>query len=262
MGNCMLLATISERKCTPHGVWLSMLPDIRIGILVPAGNVVHEREFARLRPRAVSFRFAGFHYPMGGPGFCSDILRELDAPLHELGAWGARIVLLGCTTASMLCAGEGWQARLQEIAQVPVITAAAAVSKALTALNIRALAVATPYGESNNRIITQYLESRQVTVSAIRGMALDRSPEAWRAASAVNAEQMLNLALDVDVAAAEGLFLPCTGVVSLAALDPFERLRGKPALSSVQAGFWASLQHLGIDGRCADGGRLLRGWDF
>jgi arylmalonate decarboxylase len=241
---------------------MGMLPEIRIGVLVPAGNVVHEREFARLRPPTVSFRFAGFNYPPAGPAFCTDMLHEFEAPLHELGAWGARLVLVGCTTASMLCEAEHWQAGLQAIAQVPVITAAAAVSEALAALNIRCLAVATPYGEVNNRIIVQYLESRQVTVASIRGIALDRSPEVWRTAPTVTADQMLDFGLGVDVDAAEGLYLPCTGVVSLEVLEPFERRRGKPALSSVQAGFWASLRHLGIDGRRAAGGRLLRGWDF
>ena len=241
---------------------MATLPEIRIGVLVPAGNVVHEREFARLRPRAVGFRFAGFHYPSAGADFCDHTLRAFEAPLHELAAWGARLVLVGCTTASMLCAGERWQARLQDIAQIPVITAAAAVDEALVALRLRSLAVATPYGEVNNRIVTQYLETRRVTVTAIRGMALDRSLEAWRDAPAVTADQMLELGLDVDVDAAEGLYLPCTGVVSMDALEPFERRRGKPALSSVQAGFWASLRHLGVDGRRDDCGRLLRSWDF
>ena len=190
------------------------------------------------------------------------MLREFEAPLHELGAWGARLVLVGCTTASMLCATEHWQTRLQEIAQLPVITAAAAVSQALAALQLRSLAVATPYGEVNNLIITQYLESRQVSVAAIRGMALDRSPEAWRDAPAVTADEMFEFSLGVDVEAAEGMYLPCTGVVSVDALEPFERRRGKPALSSVQAGFWASLRHLGVDGRRDGGGRLLRDWDF
>ena len=241
---------------------MAKLPEIRIGVLVPAGNVVHEREFARLRPPAVSFHFARFGYPRAGDAFCGDMLRELEAPLHELGAWGARRVLVGCTTASMLCATERWQTRLQEIAQVPVITAAAAVGQALAALRLRSLAVATPYGEVNNLIITRYLEARQVSVAAIRGMALDRSPEAWRDAPAVTAGEMLEFGLGVDVEAADGLYLPCTGVVSVDVLEPFERRRGKPALSSVQAGFWASLRHLGVDGRRDDGGRLLRDWDF
>lgn len=238
------------------------LPGIRVGVLVPAGNLVHEREFARLRPDAVDFRFAGFDYPAAGPRFCGDMLEQFAGPLRELRTWGAQLVLVGCTTASMQCAQGAWAASLQEIAQVPVITAAAAVNLALDALHIHSVAVATPYGDANNRIIAHYLESQQVAVPAIRGMALDRSPQTWRAAPQVTAQQMLEFSLGVDVEAAQALYLPCTGVTSIETVELFERRRAKPALSSVQAGYWASLRRLGIDGRREDGGRLLRCWDF
>ena len=45
---------------------MPMNHDVRIGVLVPAGNTIHEREFAALRPDGVEFRFArgarGFSY--------------------------------------------------------------------------------------------------------------------------------------------------------------------------------------------------------
>lgn len=55
--------------------------DIRIGVLVPAGNSIHEREFAALRPSRVAFRFAGFGYPPADAAdFCADLTTRMAEP--------------------------------------------------------------------------------------------------------------------------------------------------------------------------------------
>ena len=68
------------------------------------------------------------------------------------------------------------------------------------------------------------------------------------------------LGLSIDAAPVEALYLPCTGLASIEAIGLWERRTGKPAISSVQAGFWASLQRLGVEGRRAGAGRLIENW--
>ena len=58
--------------------------------------------------------------------------------------------------------------------------------------------------------------------------------------------------------AAHGLYLPCTGMCSLEASEEFETQTRKPAFSSVQPGYWASMRQLGVDGRQPGCGRLLQ----
>ena len=155
--------------------------DRRCGVLVPAGNVVHEREFAALRPPGVSFRFAPFRYPdMSASTACNDLVTALSTPLAELAAWQPEIVLLGCTTASMICTSPALYRRLEELAGCPMISAAEGVRSALTALEITSLAVATPYGPDANSIIRHYLEQNCCPVSTIAGQGFDRAPAAWK----------------------------------------------------------------------------------
>ena len=45
-------------------------------------------------------------------------------------------------------------------------------------------------------------------------------------------------------------------------LAELEKKPGKTAISSVQAGFWAALRRIGLDGRQEGYGRLLSTWDF
>ena len=237
---------------------------VRVGVLVPAGNTIHEREFAALRPEGVEFRFAGFSYPpMGTPEFCADLFTQMAAPVAELKAWGARAMLVGCTTASMLCADPAREAQLQQLAGVPVVTAASAVRDALAALGMKRIAVATPYGARGNGVVVDYLRTLGIETVAIRGLDLDRSPEVWkREAPALTPQQVVELGQSIDSPAAEAMYLPCTGIGSVEAIDLYERRTGKPALSSVQAGFWATLRSLGIDARQDRAGRLVSEWNI
>ncbi len=185
----------------------------------------------------------------------------MEQPLRDLAAWGAELTLIGCTTASMDCTDSGCQRRLEEAVGVPILSAAQAVREAITALQVRRLAVATPYGDKNNDIVSRYLHSIGVQVSAIAGLGLDVSPESWATVrGSLGRDRLYELAVSIDSADAEALYLPCTGVASLEIIDRFERMTAKPAVSSVQAGFWASLRRLRIDGSTPDAGRLVRRW--
>lgn len=240
---------------------MNINPHIRIGALVPTGNVVLEREFRRLSPRAVDVRVLGFSYPGVGGDFCADLAHTARAPLDELVAWGAQLIFFGCTAASMRCDAPEHHAALEAIAGVPVITAAQAVLAALAALRVRRLTVATPYGAAGNSLINEFLSAHNAEVAAIKGLEFDRSPEIWSArAPTLPPQELLDFSLSFDSPASQALFLPCTAVGSLDTIELFEQRTGKPAVSSVQAGFWASLQRLGVDGCQSGAGRLLRDW--
>jgi maleate isomerase len=233
----------------------------RIGVLVPRGNVVHEREVERLWPEGVSIRVLPFDYPIGASDFCASLGDSLVTPLADLRRWGAEAVLVGCTTASMMCAGPGFDARLGELAGAPVITAARASSLAAMALGVGRLAVASPYGEPNNKIVLDFLRREGFEIAALEALGLDADLDVWRAkAIPMPAEDVLALCVAADCEGADAVYLPCTGVGSLDAIAMFEQRTGKPAFSSVQAGFWATLRTAGIDGRQDGTGRLIREW--
>jgi maleate cis-trans isomerase len=239
-------------------------PERRIGVIVPAGNIVHEYEFARMRPEGVRFRFAPFVYPArDASDFCGALIDQFAPPLKEMRAWGAEAVLVGCTTASMLCGAPDHVARMERLAGVPVVTAAGAVQEAMNALGLKSVAVATPYGARSNAVVSEFLERSGVRVSAIAGFGYDSSPETWREkATTLTPPEVTALCLSVDRPDAQGLYLPCTGIRSVEALAGLERDRGKPALSSVQVGFWAALHRLGLDGRQEGFGHLIAQWNI
>jgi maleate cis-trans isomerase len=212
----------------------------------------------------VRFHFAPFTYPArDAADFCGELALKYAAPLQEMRAWGAELVLIGCTTASMACGAPEHIAPLEKLAGVPVITAAGAVREAITALGLRTVAVATPYSAPSNRIVADFLERSGLRVSAIRGLEYDTSPQIWREkATPLTPPEVQAFCASIDQPDADALYLPCTGIRSVEALSALEDQCRKPAFSSVQAGFWASLRRLGLDGRQDGFGRLISTWDY
>ena len=241
-----------------------MTPEIRIGVIVPRGNSIHENEFMRLDSEGVRFRFTPFSYPgFNSTDFCGDLTAGMSAPIAELRAWGAEAILIGCTTASMVCGSQRWREDLERLANVPVVTAAEASRQAIAALGVTNIAVATPYGDAGNQTVNNFLVENGFTVATIKGLGLDRSIETWlREAPSLSAKELFDFSLTVDSAHADAFYLPCVGINSLEVLDQLEKKTGKPAFSSVQAGYWSILRRLGADGRASGFGRLIEIWDF
>lgn len=240
----------------------------RIGVLVPAGNTLHAREFVALEAMAppaspIEFVFRDFSYPAPGVGdFCSALAMQFAPPLAQLRAAGVSAVLIGCTAASMRCASPAYDAALAELAGAPVITAAGATRWALHALGLQRIVVATPYGAASNTIVRDYLESLGVTVAAIEGFGYDASPEIWaREVPQVDGPRGVEFALQIESRAAapavQGVYFPCTGMASVEAIGAYETRTGRVAIGSVLAGYWATLGLLGLLAPAPAGPKLL-----
>ncbi len=131
----------------------------------------------------------------------------------------------------MECADPTSEARIASVAGVPLISAARASKQAASALSVRRLAGATPYGSAANEVIESFLEGGGIEVTCIQG--LDH-PAAQFAAKAgrLTTEDVLGLDAQTDRAAAEAIYYPFTAVPSLEAITLLEARTGKPAFSS------------------------------
>ena len=232
----------------------------RVGVLVPQGSAVHEAEFGRMPHDQVEFRFASFVLPAPcTAAFCARLVAAVSVPMNALRQWGVDLVLLGCTTASISCEDTPWRSVLADLAGVPLVTAAGASRAALATLGLRRLAVVTPYRAASNAIVRRFLECSSTEFVRIDGIDFEAPPERWSAVvGAITPDAILHRSLRLDGPDVDGLYLPCTGMVSVAVVKTFERRTGKTATSSVQAAYWSVLNALGLESRRADEGLLLR----
>ncbi len=234
----------------------------KIGVLVPAGNLIHEEEFGLLAPDHIEFHFQGFAIPAAdSPAYCDELKDCMQEPIRQLRQWGADAILIGCTAASMRCGDKKKISDLEELAGVPITTAAKAISDALQWLSITSLAIATPYGDKGNQTVADFVRGLGIDVVSIKGLEFDSSPEVWKKeTNAMTPGDVIDFVMSLDIYDADAIFLPCTGLRSLETLQKLESTTDKRALSSVQAGYWAALNTLGIQDRKPGFGKLIEDW--
>ena len=134
---------------------------------------------------------------------------------------------------------------------VPVVTPPDAACEAFAALGVRRIALLTPYLPETTEPMVDYFEGRGLTIVAAQCLGLADDRDMGR----VSAETILAAAAAVDTPEAEAVFLSCTALPAVGAIDRIERDLGKPAVSSNQASLWRALAHAGV---AAEGpGRLF-----
>lgn len=217
----------------------------RIGLIVPSKNTNNETEFWHLAPPGVTVHTSRvLSVGQSSRQSFMDMAVALDRAADELATAEVDIVAYGCTTGSIVCPMPDLIARMQQRACAPALTTAAAVVAAMRALNMRRIAVATPYVAFLNESETAFFREYGFDVLCLKTLDLGHTEEERRAIGRVPAEAVYRLARSVDRDDADGVLISCTDLATVGILADLERELGKPVVSSNQACFWACLRML------------------
>ena len=226
----------------------------KLGLLVPPGNTQMEKDFHRYLPDSVDLHVNRLHISEEAYSRPEDHSPEMTdnvaEPARLLSKAKPELMVFGCTGASFLH-GVGWDQevvrRIEDAADgIPAIAAAQAVVEALRALDIKQVAVGTPYTEDSNQRLRRFLTDSGFTINSLEG----RVPH--------DPDEIYKMGLRIDRPEADGLLLSCTAI---AAWDEVERLEGqlrKPVVTSNQASMWLALLRMEVGDPVLDAGRLFR----
>ena len=143
---------------------------------------------------------------------------------------------------------------LSAVVKAPAVTAAGAMADCLKANGIRRVNVVTPYVETTNEKLRQFLAACGIEVVQLATFdMLDMFDHAKIEPADVYAK-----AKTLDHTKAEATFIACTQVRALEVVDLLEQDIGKPVYSVNQACAWQAFSLLGIDPGIANRGSLLR----
>ncbi len=232
----------------------------RIGVIVPPSNTVNEAEFARLAPEGVTFHFT--RSPMHADPAHDDFKEMLGAvadSVSDLALANVDAVAFGCTADSMACPADRLIGTMRDNnGGKPAVSTAGAILKALEALGVTTVGMATPYIEATNEHEKHFLEEHGIRVVAMAGLGLNTGWEGIQKMSRVPPAQVFEHAKSVDRPEAQAILICCTDFNTLDVIEPLEQALGKPVVSSNTASFWASLRAAGIEDRIDGYGKLLR----
>lgn len=230
----------------------------KLGFLVPSVNVVLEPEVYKMIPEGVSAHFARMRITK----VTEDQLKALAdvyMPKAVEGLADAKVdvIAFGCTGGSLI-KGIGHDqeiiSAIEKSTGIPATTTSTAVIKALNEMGIKKVSVATPYEEWLNLKEKKFLEGNGFKVMSIKGLGVTVDPEKI---PKVHPEAVYELAREVNMPEADGIFISCTDFRTIEVLDALETDLDKPVISSNQSTVWMTLRMAGVNESIKGFGQLL-----
>jgi maleate isomerase len=232
----------------------------RLGFLLPPGNPTVEPEMIALAPEGVSVHFHRMA-AHGAPGSLvgqdertRTMIDNIDASIELLASVEPDVIVVAHTATSYYLGREreaDLLARLEKSTGTRVITAFGSVLRAFERLDVRRLALGTPYSAETTLQGKAHLEAHGLEVvnfANLQGVTNIYDETAERA---------YRLARLVDRENAETVFLSGTGMPTVQVLELLEQDLRKPVISSASAMIWRALRLAGVGQLIPGCGRLL-----
>ena len=234
----------------------------RIGLLVPAINVVMEPELYLMAPEGVSIhsaRMASFgpsshqsYAEMGSFARQGSTLLKMTDP---------SVMVFGCTSCSFIEDEKKIVRILEEETGAPAVSTSGAVVEALRFLNVRTLAVATPYVEFINDAERAWLTAEGFDVRDLKGLQLGKDEFERKLMGRQPAQIAYLLAVELAQSGPDCVFISCMNFASAPLIEMLEGDLGIPVVTSNQATLWAALRRAGFRSPIEGFGRLMRKLD-
>jgi maleate isomerase len=228
----------------------------RIGLITVVSGSSTEAEFNRYVPEGVAVLTT--RIPLGGISLeaLTEMRRHLDEAASLLAGAEVDVIVFACTAGSLV-RGVGYDKEIIEALQsrtgVPVTTTSTGVVKALSALGIKKIGVATPYPDDVNQAEKAFLEGSGFEVACIKGLELLEP----RLVPQVPPGEMYRLAKEVFSEDVEGIFISCTGLHVDTIIELLEKDLRKPVITSNQVMLWDVLRKINISEKIEGLGRLF-----
>lgn len=228
----------------------------RIGLIVPSTNTTNEPEFVDHVPPDVSVHTARVE---GGDCTVETLERmadDIERSARLLSHARVDVIAFGCTTGSLVRGpdyADELRSRIRDVAEVPAVVTAGAVSEALSTLDAESLSVTTPYPDEINRLLREYLVAQGFEILELRGLDLV-SPEA---VAEQPTETVVAEARAVADERADCLFISCTDYPTFDVIDTLEAELGCPVVTSNQATLWRALGVAGLNDTAPGLGQLF-----
>ena len=216
-----------------------------------------EIEFREMLPKSFSVHAARLRLREVTVDGLAEMEEKTEEEALKLADAGVAVIGYGCTTGSLfrgLGHDKAIEERIERASGVPAVATAGAVVKALRALKITRVAVATPYIDELNDLEEKYLSDNGFQVVDLKGLKIKDNIKIGK----LGHEVAYDLVMQLDHAGADGVFISCTNFPTIQSIKRLEDVLHKPVISSNTATLWAMLQKCSKPTRIEGFGKLLK----
>lgn len=224
------------------------------GVLIPSTNTTCEIEFCRL-PADLQVHIGRLGKD-GKTPFSPSLDADVAYQAKMLGDARVEVIALAQTSASLFKDDydEVTVKRMTDASGIPSMTSAQAIGRALKALGVKRIAMATPYSDEVIGLAKRYYEKRYgMTTVAAQSLGATDSYAIGKMDASV-AEAAL---ARVNTPEAEALVVPGGNFPTMDRIAAWEKTFGKPVVTTNQATVWAVMRAMGVTTPIAGKGRLL-----
>ena len=164
-------------------------------------------------------------------------------------------VAYGCTSGTIAIGEDKVKEKIQLAKPgCHVTTPITSAIKAFNKMNVKKIAVFTPYPESVNKTISEYLIKKNINVTSFSTFNLDLDVDFAR----VDPKYLSGILTKLNINDADALFVSCTALPVLEILDEVEKKINKPVFSSNQTLIWDTIRSVGYKSSVEGYGKLLK----
>ena len=233
-----------------------MSRNVRLGVIIPSGNVILEPDFYRMCPKGVSIhavRIPLFQVTEEG---IRNLAKEAPKKAQLLADAQVDVIGFGCTGGSFY-GGIGYDKEIiksiQETVGIPTTTTSTAVVEAFKRIGAKKVSIATPYEEWLDKREKEFFEANGFKVLNIEGLKKRTADEIAN----VSPEEIYRFGKRVCKPDADCLFISCTDFRAVETINDLENDLEKPVITSNQATCWMMLRMAGVKRRIEGFGKLL-----
>jgi maleate cis-trans isomerase len=229
----------------------------RIGYIGPTVMEVVPYEFYRFAPDGVGLVGVTCGVEDWSPDPFEKGLAQVTAAAAYLGARAVDFIIHGGGPL-VAARGKGYEETIvrdiEAAARIPATTGMRAAREALRHIGARRIAIASPYPDRHNQVLSAYLELHDFELAWVEGMDVP-----FKRLNSVPPADIRRFAGEVISRAprCDALYLPCPQWQAAQTVEALERDSGMPVIAHCHAGFFVAFSALGIKDPIQGHGRLL-----
>jgi maleate isomerase len=228
---------------------------LRIGMLVPSGNVVIEPQVNAMLPAGVALYATRLPLRGSTEAELLAMAENVEDAARLLAHAGVGLIAFNCTAVSTYSKKmeADIKRRIADATGLAALATSEALVRALKILKARKIVLLTPYLQAVNDREIRFLNEAGFEVLAEAGLGLNTNAEM----ALLPPQTWMDLARKYTSEEADAYLVSCTAVRSAEVIGELERELGRPVVTSNQAITWHCLRAGGVADRVEGFGELL-----
>jgi maleate isomerase len=228
---------------------------LRIGMVLPSGNVIIEPQVNAMLPRGVALYATRLPLRGSSQAELLAMAENVEEAARLLAHANVGLVAFNCTAVSTYSKAleADIRQRIASTTGLPALMTSAAIVEALRAFQAKKLVLLTPYIAEVNAREVRFLNEAGFEVLSQTGLGLNTNTEM----ALLEPDVWIELGRKSKDRSADAYLVSCTAVRSAEVIDAMERELGRPVVTSNQAIAWHCLRTGGIGDKVRGFGTLL-----